>query len=63
MADSQIIDDLGGDTAVAKFFDDRISRQAVFQWRTKGIPSARRQILKLLRPDVFSRYKDQQTAA
>lgn len=51
MSDSNIIDELGGTSAVAKLFE--IQPASVSEWRTKGIPKARRQTLKLMRPDLF----------
>jgi ribosomal protein L23 len=52
MNDSKIIDELGGTSAVAKLFE--VKPASVSEWRTKGIPKARRQTLKLLRPDLFA---------
>lgn len=52
MSDSEIIDKLGGTGAVAELCKTRPA--AVSQWRTSGIPDARRQYLELLRPDVFA---------
>jgi hypothetical protein len=61
MNDSQLIDELGGTVAVARLCQSRggrqISPQAVTQWRSKGIPPARRQLLLLLRPDLAERLK------
>jgi hypothetical protein len=51
MTASTIIERLGGTKVVAQLCD--ISQQAVSQWRTKGIPKAQRNYLRLLRPDVF----------
>jgi len=53
MNDSQIIDLLGGTSAVSKLFEPEIAPASVSDWRKKGIPNARRQTLKLLRPDIF----------
>ncbi len=47
-----IIKRLGGTTAVAKLC--KIKPPSVSEWRKNGIPSARRQFLELLRPDVFA---------
>lgn len=58
MSDSKIIDDLGGTSAVAKLFE--IQPASVSEWRTKGIPKARRQTLKLMRPDLFPNPADEQ---
>lgn len=50
--DSEIIDRLGGTSEVARIC--QIKPPSVSEWRTSGIPSARRQFLTLLRPDVFT---------
>lgn len=57
--DSQIIDRLGGNSALAKEFD--ISSQAVSKWRKSGIPKPCRMYLKLAYPDVFASFIDEQT--
>lgn len=49
--DSEIIDRLGGTTEVARIC--QIKPPSVSEWRTTGIPPARRQYLQLLRPDAF----------
>lgn len=49
--DSNIIDRLGGTTEVARLC--QIKPPSVSEWRTTGIPPARRQYLQLLRPDAF----------
>lgn len=49
---NEIIDALGGTTAVANLFE--ITEGAVSQWRSEGIPKARLMYLKLLRPDLFA---------
>jgi hypothetical protein len=49
--DSDIIDRLGGTTEVARIC--QIKPPSVSEWRTTGIPPARRQYLQLLRPDAF----------
>ena len=46
-----VIDRLGGTTAVAHLC--RTRPQAVSQWRRYGIPGARLDYLRLLRPDAF----------
>ncbi len=51
MDDSEIIDKLGGTSAVAEIC--KIKPPSVSEWRKNGIPDARRQFLELLRPDVF----------
>jgi hypothetical protein len=61
MNDSKIIDELGGTSAVAKLFE--VKPASVSEWRTKGIPKARRQTLKLLRPDLFSVHAAKQQEA
>lgn len=50
MTASDIIDALGGPSEVARICE--CSRQAVCQWRDKGIPKARLMFLKLVRPDL-----------
>ena len=52
MDDSEIIDKLGGTSAVAEIC--KIRPPSVSEWRKNGIPAARRQFLELLRPDVFA---------
>lgn len=59
--DSKIIDLLGGTTAVARLC--RVRSQAVTQWRRNGIPSARRDYLQLLRPEVFRDAAEKSDAA
>ena len=51
LTDTQIIDRLGGTVAVAALCN--VKSPSVSEWRTKGIPSARRQFLQLLRPSAF----------
>ncbi len=48
---SEIIDRLGGTTEVARIC--QIKPPSVSEWRSTGIPQARRQFLELLRPDAF----------
>jgi hypothetical protein len=48
MTDSEIIDKLGGTTAVAAIFE--IEPPSVSEWRINGIPKPRRQTLALLFP-------------
>lgn len=55
---SEIIDALGGTTAVARIFD--IRPPSVTEWRTEGIPKARLMYLKLAHPEAFL---DERTAA
>lgn len=50
--DSEIIDRLGGTTEVARIC--QIKPPSVSEWRSSGIPAARRQFLELLRPEAFS---------
>ena len=52
MNDSKLIDTLGGTSAVAEMFE--IKPSSVSGWRTEGIPKARLQTLKLMRPDLFN---------
>ena len=49
----EIIDSLGGSSAVAELFE--ITVGAVSQWRNYGIPKARLMYLKVARPDVFKK--------
>jgi hypothetical protein len=51
MTESQIIDRLGGTTQVAKLCE--ITKGAVSQWRTNGIPRATRLYLRAIRPEAF----------
>lgn len=53
MDSQKLIDELGGTAAVARLFD--IKPPSVSEWKRKdrGIPKARLQTLKLLRPDLF----------
>lgn len=48
---SEIIDALGGTTAVARIFD--IRPPSVTEWKTEGIPKARLMYLKLAHPELF----------
>lgn len=58
---SQIIDALGGTGEVARMC--RIKPPSVSLWRSGGIPPARLQYLRLLRPDVFSETRDERIDA
>lgn len=49
--DSKIIDRLGGTAAVARMCN--VKQPSVSEWRTRGIPAARRQYLELLHPVAF----------
>ena len=51
MDDSEIIDKLGGTAEVARICNVR--PPSVSEWRRNGIPDARLQYLRLLRPEVF----------
>lgn len=53
--DSQIIDSIGGTTATAVLCG--LSRQAVSNWRARGIPKAWREAIKGKRPDLFKAEK------
>ena len=59
--DSELIDAMGGTTAVAIMC--RIKPPSVSDWRKHGIPSARRQYLELRRPDIFGQPKDKRDDA
>jgi len=48
---NHVIDRLGGTFAVARLC--RIKPPSVSGWRKYGIPPAREQFLRLLRPDIF----------
>lgn len=48
---SEIIDRLGGTTEVARIC--QIKPPSVSEWRSSGIPPARRQFLELLMPEAF----------
>lgn len=48
---NQIIDALGGTAEVARLC--HVKSPSVSEWRTNGIPPARLQYLRLLRPEVF----------
>ena len=52
MNDSQIIDRLGGTTAVATLCD--VTTGAVSQWRHDGIPRERLMYLRAVRPNEFT---------
>lgn len=52
MNDSKIIEQLGGTKAVATLC--QVKPPSVSQWKKYGIPSARRQFLELLRPELFA---------
>lgn len=51
LSDSEIIDALGGTMAVARLLE--VKGPSVSEWRYRGIPRARRQTLRLMRPDLF----------
>lgn len=57
---NRVIDALGGTAAVADLCD--VNMQAVSQWRRNGIPGARRQYLRAVRPDVFPPEPEQAVA-
>lgn len=61
MDDSEIINRLGGTSAVADIC--KIKPPSVSEWRKNGIPDARRQFLELLRPDVFGEPAQRSEAA
>lgn len=50
--DSELIDLLGGPAEVARLC--RVTTAAVSQWKSDGIPEARRMYLELLRPEIFA---------
>lgn len=49
--DSDLIDKLGGTTAVAKLCE--VQPPSVSEWRNKGIPKHQLKFLRVVRPDVF----------
>lgn len=49
---NRVIDALGGTAAVASLCE--VNTQAVSQWRRNGIPRARLQFLRLLKPELFA---------
>jgi len=51
MNSSEIIDALGGTSAVAELCE--VTTGAVSQWRDNGIPRARLLFFKAIRPDLF----------
>lgn len=53
---NQIIDALGGTAEVARLCN--VKSPSVSEWRTNGIPPARLQYLRLLRPEVFAGQDD-----
>lgn len=53
---NQIIDALGGTAEVARLCN--VKSPSVSEWRTNGIPPARLQYLRLLRPEVFADQDD-----
>lgn len=57
---SQVIERLGGPSQVARLC--RIRPQAVSQWKRAGIPPARLDYLRLLRPDAFASANEQEVA-
>lgn len=60
MDSTQIIEFLGGTSAVAKLF--RISPGAVSQWKISGIPPARLMFLELYRPELFRKPRRKKAA-
>lgn len=50
-SDAKLLDKVGTTTQVARMFEVR--PQAVSKWRRTGIPSARLQTLRLMRPELF----------
>lgn len=58
---NKVIDALGGTNATADLCN--VTKGAVSQWRTDGIPEARLMYLKLLRPDIFGTTKQKRVSA
>ena len=57
----KIIEKMGGPVAVARFFG--ITKGAVSQWKTNGIPDARERHLKDIKPDLFASNRGTRKAA
>lgn len=53
---SNVIDSLGGTTAVARLCD--IQPPSVSEWRRKGIPKPWMKFLRATRPDVFGTFDE-----
>lgn len=53
MNSKKLIDKLGGTFVVARMFEVR--PPSVSGWKRRGIPKARLQTLKLMRPDLFNK--------
>jgi hypothetical protein len=51
-SDAEIIEELGGTYAVADLC--KVKPPSVSEWKKSGIPSARRQYLELLKPEIFN---------
>jgi hypothetical protein len=60
ITDNEIIDALGGSSAVADLCEVTVG--AVSQWKTDGIPKARLMYLKVIRPDIFRSPKSTEAA-
>jgi len=50
MNSKKIIEDLGGPTAVSRLCGERVTPQAVSQWKENGIPAGWGEYLRLLKP-------------
>lgn len=61
MDSQKLIDELGGPAAVARLFE--IKQPSVSEWKRRGIPKARLQTLRLLRPDLFQSLEGEQDRA
>lgn len=51
--DAELIEQLGGTNAVSRLFEPPLRAASVSGWKRYGIPAARRQTLRLLRPELF----------
>lgn len=60
MTANEIIDKLGGTTAVAELC--KVKPPSVSEWRINGIPEARLMYLQLLKPEVFGQQQDQRVS-
>lgn len=57
----RIIDALGGTQKTAELFE--VKPPSVSEWRVNGIPRARMQTIRLLRPDLFQPAADRAASA
>lgn len=60
MDDKDIIKRLGGTTKVAELCE--VTKQAVSQWKTNGIPKTQRKYLRAVRPEAFTAVGNEKAA-